>query len=354
MKGRIIILGNGFDLAHGLKTSYKDLMEFLKSETDLERRNVGKCGTIHHQFKGKQNDYVSFKYVPNDREYKFTTCNKHKSFYFNKLFSDYNRYQKWVDLETLYFKLISSDNMSNQFIPTLNEEFDYLKLLLEDYLTNQIENKISDYNFDRNSFFERDNIFETIHPDTEKLIGIVNFNYTTSVVQSYTQFMYNKPKQLHNEFQNINVHGKLNSDENPIIFGYGDDNSEKYKSIQDVGNNELLVNFKTFQYLRNTNYKSVLSMLEMDTNIKIEIIGHSCGISDKTLLKTMFEHSHVKEIEYRYHTDEKYYFENLYNISRIFSDNVMMRKKVKDLKSTRLIPQRKIVMINEDELLNKL
>jgi len=29
---RIIIIGNGFDLAHGLKTSYKDFLEWIKSK----------------------------------------------------------------------------------------------------------------------------------------------------------------------------------------------------------------------------------------------------------------------------------------------------------------------------------
>ncbi len=351
MSGRIIIIGNGFDLAHGLKTSYRDLMEFIKQETNPQSENLKnwECGIVHHTFKGKQNPYIGFEYIPRINEYRFATCKKHQSLYFTELFSEYSRIEKWVDLEMLYFNLISAEYSADNYPTVLNTEFDYLKSLLEDYLTSQVENRIGNYDF------LKDNILGKQSPTESRILGIVNFNYTTRLISNYLRDLYNKEAQLHKNFSLINIHGELNSKSNPIIFGYGDDNSEKYKLIQDVGDNNLLVNFKTFQYLRNMNYKNVLSLLEIENNIKVEIIGHSCGLSDKTLLKTIFEHPNVNKIEYRYHSNEKVYFENVYNMSRIFTDNSLMRKKVIDLENTRIIPQKEIVMMNkEEELLRSL
>lgn len=349
---RIIIIGNGFDIAHGLKTSYKDLMEFIKEKTNPQSQRVDNyrngCGGVHHIFKGKENPYISFKYNSSQRDYFYSDCSKNNSIYFKSLFQNFNQNQKWSDLETLYFNLISTHQSNLQNIKLINKEFEYLKELLEDYLTNVIESKIDSYDFSLNNIFESRNLYD------QKVLGIINFNFTNKLISNYINYLRNNPTQIHTNFQLVNIHGELNNSSNPIIFGYGDDNSEKYKTIQERETNELLVNFKTFQYLRNTNYKNVLGLLEIERGIKVEVIGHSCGISDKTLLKTIFEHPNVSSIEYRYHTEEKNYFENLYNMSRIFSETSLMRNKVMDLSITRKIPQLQIELISDEILLQNL
>lgn len=337
---RLVIIGNGFDIAHGLKTSYKDLMEFIlcqKNPLDFRSNNVGKCGLLHHTFKNEENPYIGFLYE--NGKYKFSTCRDNPSFYFLRLFEDFNLYNNWADLESLYFKLISEHLTVKSRINLINKEFDLLKEILEDYLYNQIESKLEGFSPLIN------NAIETFNLDTDSLIGIINFNYTKKIINYYTSNLHRfGNKQLLNNFKLINIHGELQSKENPIIFGYGDDNSSDYKVIQGAHNDELLKNFKTFQYLRNSNYIQALALLETETNIKVEIIGHSCGLADKTLLKTIFEHPNVSRIEYRYHSDESHYFTNLYNISRIFTDNELMRKKVIDLKNTRIFGVNKLVL----------
>lgn len=328
---KIIIIGNGFDLAHSLKTSYKDLMDFIRIDAKLEGKMYGRCQTIHYDEKG----FIAFKYPVNgDGIYSFTTCKESKSIYFTELFSHYNKYAKWVDLETLFFNKLSENINNPTKLKILYEEFEFLKDLLEKYLSEQIENKLPDYlrNF-RESFFSG--------YENENLAGIINFNYTNKAINYHLDFLRNFSSKITfpTNFQLINIHGKLNSKQNPIIFGYGDDNSDNYKVIQNKQNDILLKNFKTFQYLRTSNYHKVLTMLEVNKDIKVEIIGHSCGLSDKTLLKTIFQHPNVKKIEYRYHQNENKYFDNIYNISRIFDNNIMMREKVLSLEKTRIIPE---------------
>ncbi|OBX23428.1 hypothetical protein BAA08_04580 [Bizionia sp. APA-3] len=132
----------------------------------------------------------------------------------------------------------------------------------------------------------------------------------------------------------IHIHGDLNDFENPIIFGYGDENSKGYHELELLLENNLLKNFKTFQYLRTNKYKEVLGLLEESDNIYVQLIGHSSGLCDKALLRTIFQHDNVKHIEATYYKNESKYFENLYNISRVFDDNTLMREKLISLDDT--------------------
>ena len=96
----------------------------------------------------------------------------------------------------------------------------------------------------------------------------------------------------------------------------------------------MLKNFKTFQYLRTGKYKEVLGILEETDDIYVQLIGHSSGLCDKALLRAIFQHENVKRIEATYYSDESKYFENLYNISRVFDDNTVMRTKLVPLNDT--------------------
>jgi hypothetical protein len=127
--GRIIIIGNGFDLSHGLKTSYWDFMNFLLEETNVHSKRNGTCGTIHHDFNGEINPFVAFRFK--DGKPIFSTCRDNPSIYFKQLYLDYNKDNKWADLESLYFKLISKNISSIENIRLINIEFSYLKELLE-------------------------------------------------------------------------------------------------------------------------------------------------------------------------------------------------------------------------------
>src|SRR5690606_27194368 len=176
---RIIIIGNGFDIAHGLKTSYGDLMNHIKSVTDpynaKKNHHEDGCGGVHHIFRQKGNPYITFKSNHSKRDYDFSHCSKNKSLYFQSLFKSHNKYEKWADLEAHYFNLIIKNAGLIENIDLINKEFEYLKLLLEDYLAEQIEKNVADYDFSRSDFFTTSNI------SSDKILGIINFNYTSKL-----------------------------------------------------------------------------------------------------------------------------------------------------------------------------
>jgi len=130
--------------------------------------------------------------------------------------------------------------------------------------------------------------------------------------------------------ESIHIHGELNNPENPIIFGYGDELGDDYAAIEKTNDNNYLENVKSIKYSETNNYKRLLEFIDSDT-YQIFIFGHSCGISDRTLLNTLFEHKNCVSIKPYYHkkadgTDN--YSDLTRNISRNFTDKRMMREKV--------------------------
>ncbi len=333
---RIILLGNGFDLAHGLPTKYSDFMEYLK-ETLRNQKNkpftiVGQV--LEGEFEnddffplldsGRNKDpWIGGRTLPELR-LAVNPYAKPSSIFFASLIAEHKRMGSWADLESHYFKVLYKHREEEEKVKTINEEFDHLKKLLEKYLTAEVEEK-RERRFN-GRIYEIFNRFYP-YPESFKKTHVVTFNYTATA--------YNYSSLENRDFVDITyVHGMLGDKNNPIIFGYGDENSEEYKELELLDNNELLKNFKTFQYLRTKGYKKVLGLLDNADEIFVQIIGQSCGLCDKALLRTIFHHPNVKKIEAIYHEKEDNFFQNLYNISRIFDDNTLMREKLISLETT--------------------
>ena len=142
--------------------------------------------------------------------------------------------------------------------------------------------------------------------------------------------MYIREKKLQNYEINY-IHGKLNSPDNPIIFGYGDEIDSYYERIENLNNNHFLRNFKSFGYFLTSNYQNFSRFIESDL-FEVLIFGHSCGISDRTLLNKLLEHKNchkVKIFYYMKNSSENDFTEKTYELSRHFSLN--NKKRMIDL-----------------------
>ena len=83
---------------------------------------------------------------------------------------------------------------------------------------------------------------------------------------------------------------------------------------------------KTIKYAGNPNYKTLLNFISK-SDYEVFIIGHSCGMSDKTLLKELFENPLCKSIKLYYY-DDKDLKDKQANISRLAKDKMLMRNKL--------------------------
>lgn len=370
-------------MAHGLPTSYKNFIDWY-----IDKR-VNNLSTCHSNVNSDElckfrisehtwHSYIFSNYGPlwNEilRESLFKTIKGHPEYFqynqsrFLEAITKCIEKNNWVDIEKEYYNLLSKDfeSSDNESIEQLNRELECLKNNLIVYL-NEVEKKlINEYIIDNNI---KEKIFEPINPRDISIEAKEKFEFFKnnrlahdshykSLLNKYNtykllkdidqrnskelylpdsilllNFNYTKTADLYlpNEdiFKVNHIHGKL-SNPKSIIFGYGDELDENYKKLLKDNNNEYLKNIKSINYLNYTNYREMLSYIE-SAPYQIYIMGHSCGLSDKTLLNTLFEHKNCVSIKPFYYIKEEgrdNYTDIVQNISRNFTDMKLMRDRV--------------------------
>jgi hypothetical protein len=298
MKNKLVLIGNGFDLAHGLKTSYKDFLDWYICNAYKEFRKKKyyndrlieietKYPTISY---GLQSEPNNFSEVLNSI---LATQNQSLNYHSNFFKSLLNRFtsNRWIDIECFYFKTLkvffSNSNISKEeTVSKLNSDFDFLIKKLTEYIT-----KINLTIFQTrklpidNSRFAIKKLFGE---NNDNRIKFLNFNYTETL-----HSIYNITQE-----EIIHIHGRVaDIDRNPIIFGYGDEGDPDYQKIEDSDENLYLDNIKSFGYFRTKNYEKLLLFLDSD-EYEVSIVGHSCGLSDRVLLNEIFENSNPRESKY--------------------------------------------------------
>ena len=156
---RIILIGNGFDLAHGLKTSYKDFMdwywdEWIKklqkshstNESDILCKFVSKdTATSWDRIMSHINKQYWKEILKELKQYPRSIAITQCSFLQN--ICQFIENNNWVDVEHEYYQLLKNvtfESEENDFTCTeLNHQLSFLKNKLIDYLN--LENNNHDY-----------------------------------------------------------------------------------------------------------------------------------------------------------------------------------------------------------------
>jgi hypothetical protein len=358
---RLIIIGNGFDLAHGIKTSYHDFIAYYFSkainsiylsrpyEDELIRINV-KQGQYYQPSPldkiTPENSLDLFKQIlAGDTIFSI-------QFKSTLLKNSFNQIEKmnWVDLEIEYFNTLLAtrhafkNNNELAEIKKINGQLDYLKEKLSEYLHEQESLFTNGYNKKPliDCFTEIIHTYEVVTTELDKNqhpenLFFLNFNFTSTFEDYFDQCR----KKIPSEFDYI--HGSLGGIHGQPIFGFGDELDKNYLEFEDEKNNELFKHIKSFEYLKNKNYYRLIRFIESG-DYQVQIYGHSCGLSDRTMLNNIFENENCKSIKIFYHQREdgtNDYTEKTYEISRHFKDKGMMRKKVVPFDYSRAMPQPK-------------
>ncbi len=300
----IIIIGNGFDLAHGLKTSYDEYITNLITQCENGKSHLVTCD----DFKEISSPEISFQGL-------MFPSGFHASLFLTHLFGSMKSRltSNWCDIEQDYFDQINEDiNNWPHRIKEINKGFNEVKKDLEDYLANEEKRQIKPVEQYRTFF--------------QKLSGnclVINFNYTDTPERLYGG-------GLNGNIQYIQIHGKLHDVDNPIIFGYAADDSQTNKLL-DKNDNEYLKNIKRFAYKRTNNETKIEKFLNNNSNNSVDcyILGHSCGLSDKLILSTILNHRSIHNINIFYFNDfEEGYYNSEINIQRITRSDDTLSKIV--------------------------
>lgn len=342
---RLFLIGNGFDLAHGLPTGYMDflndyLSNLIENTKDKTAATIIKPGGERHSSKSLDDDNISISincdlmgsipeksdYNPLDFLQKEYVEYKPKNNFLGHLIERIS-IQNWVDVEEEYYNKLKRhalldmrDDQKVSRVKKLNQDFTKLKQLFEKYLEEKVEPLI----YDCDLLFEQ--FFSTLGTRKEGKNAlspkdlILNFNYT-SLMKGYLE------SGLEFNYDLVNIHGSLHSKSNPIIFGYGDEEGDDYRTIENLNKPEYLDHSKSFMYLMNDNYQRLVSFVEFE-EFEVWVIGMSCGLSDRVMLKYIFESEFCKKIHVMYHEGKENFTRITQNISRHFSDKQVFRNKV--------------------------
>ncbi|WP_394758421.1 AbiH family protein [Flavobacterium sp.] len=340
---RLILIGNGFDLHHGHKTSYNDFIEYYLCNAlniyikggffDDNLIRIGSEDIIHFDKEDVTKLERAFEIIESLK--KKRDIIDFKSDLFNEIIFKVKT-NKWVDIENQYFSYLrrykSASNNNLDGIKKINDDFDYLKDIFENYITYTTKVHIpASSNKLLNLFCQEIKVDEIALTDKEikedqkpKELYFVNFNYTRTLESHFDIINKQIPSTINY------IHGELNSKENPIIFGFGDEHDKHYLGFEDEQNDELFRHIKSFKYSKTSNYHNLIKFVNSE-EFQVFIIGHSCGLSDRTMLKEIFEHDKCKSIKIFYYaksSTENDFTEKTYDISRHFSDKGLMRKKI--------------------------
>ena len=398
---RLIIIGNGFDLAHGMKTKYKDFVNgYLRQR--IKNPQIDKDDKLIPSIPSYVADLYDDKLTPiqNLNEIDRSKCKIQRSPFFKKIIKDIED-KNWVDIEYAYYeylcsllkKLDLSDEEDtkkevSKEIDELNGEMKFITKKLKEYLEGENEKAKKNPAADKEMQLEivrplrsqeiavsaeeswkefverREDNFHDKHKigiklqllmgfycdkryqsddgtDVYKLfpgkVFLLNFNYTTYIETNFR----NMSELFVGSCEQEHIHGDLNV-ENSIIFGYGDGSDEMYKKLSDKNDNRFLENDKTVKYLGSARYRNFLGFIE-SAPFQVCIMGHSCGLSDRTLLSTIFQHENCVSIKPYYYYDKKKntddYYEIIKNISRCFDDKKLMRDRVVNKEFCKPLPQ---------------
>lgn len=368
---RLVIIGNGFDMAHGLKTSYMDFINwywnqrvnsFLNNHTNVSEDCL--CRLVIRN-KEEYNNWYLFLYQ--NRYFFYNTLSKERTFG-SEVIQEIRQHPKvfsveccpffetilqsietkgWVDIENDYYQTLKNSIDSPRCdynVIELNKQLSFLQDKLVEYLktigTSELKNDLNG------------EIVENFNPadfSTEgkkralRSIGLENYELAELSNKPYKQqklrpkrtmllsFNYTGTAKMYdgNNIELNFIHGDLEHPEN-IIFGYGDELDKNYQDILDKNNNEFLRNVKSVKYLETRHYHELLEFL-LSAPFQVLIMGHSCGNSDRTLLNTVFEHENCVSIKpfYRKWDDGRdNYLELVQNISRNFTNMKLFRDRV--------------------------
>ena len=320
-QGRMIvfILGNGFDLAHGLKTRYTDFLatcceeelqkniwfnHFNKKKEEIGENWFNLEQEIYNVITNERKDATSGGipiYPIKSRFYDF--------FQNNQLVPRYVKIEKELYEGSKEHSLrFFVDQFGEYLSEQLNDQYLVPKPKFQEFLKNGIL-----FNSKFLQYFSR--------------IRIVNFNYTNTFEKLYRDYLYREDGTL--DISTYYIHGSL--DKNNLVLGTQDlqDKEDPFRIFTKE--------YQILLYETNKDYQEFLKELK-ETNkksITFHIIGHSLDEADHEILRSILCYSGSENNNgdikiYRYEGDDP--FEKQRNIEKILQYGCNKRVSSTELK----------------------
>lgn len=382
----ILVIGNGFDLAHGLPTSYMDFLNFMNySVKNYKDKTTAYQKEFYHEpirdglygfleifeekaknHADKMNTIVSFKNKIFDNRF-VSSIFQNKALDYEKIFGTVLKSNYWLN----YFNMVK-DSMQGKNWIDFEAEISKVVSYMEEYNSGAINERNNDlfekFGFQPFGLFniadpekrqeELEKIKNTLYKELESFISclelylllineippyykspdicgldldaVLSFNYTDTF-----SIVYNKMFSCKLDF----IHGKAG--EHNIVLGA----KETLINSGERNTNVFCVQFKKFFQRINKQtgltYKNWFSKLPITPNDpkkhNVFIFGHSLDVTDQDVLEYIITHKNVSKTTIYYHDEDAHarYIANLMQvigknevIQRMrFSDNIVLKKQ---------------------------
>lgn len=307
---KLLIIGNGFDLAHKLPTKYQDMLE----ELNIQKENI-------NRFRSQQSP--SWIWLQRDQ------INHFSSNPFIQYFQDAQNLNGWTDFESHIRDIIRCFQCTDvkkvpshfsQYHPNPEQYFkkevefwkqkewtslwDSLKTHLDElinYIDSYLINRLPDF---LEKSFEDDTYPHFIYEKTYDYL--LSFNYTD------TFYKIANKKNLQRLPKPHFIHGRISSFDTfaNIVLGIDDYDPENLDTVYFK---------KYFQRIQKRTGREIFSWINPEENpdseIIVDIFGHSLDITDKDILLEIMNRSAYTTIYYLNQSD---YEQKILNLIHIF------------------------------------
>lgn len=345
----VLIIGNGFDLAHDLKTQYSDFLPVMKDpDAFVDAIIKMKDGKIYPEPWERYNH-------PNIGDANVDKLKSMAGILKNNVWADYYRnceadIQGWIDFENEMFPVFSLlqevfQSCENATI-RLDDDIPVLTLDLASYEAARKAKLIPKYFYKVNGQrivikgkefvgyhygLSKNKILEDLKDELDKFIetfriyleevvctqkiqtkalinrmhpdAVVSFNYTN------TELQYPYLRGVHN----FHVHGNVNKD-NSMALGVN--------KVDTDPDNDFVYFLKYFQRIRrgiNQEYKSLIDW-DAEKELHVSFYGHSLSVTDEDIIKPFVEKSNKVTI---YCYGQKDYEQKVINLIKLFNRDII-------------------------------
>lgn len=382
----LLILGNGFDLAHGLPTRYSDFLEFcnilknlskfrndkaLFMSTNIENKKINKgiIGFFNNEFDNRTN-YSEGKWVLKNKNANELLSLLDNNIWYDYLFGLYEnnklKGENWIDFESEICYII---RIIDKHTENLSHSYEYLTSLFGNTPeSNDIDFVDKYHNFHKtiSKYFDNKNSIKNLRkllyndlkrltyalelylsialnyskylllsPDilTIKPNHVINFNYTDTY------------ERLYDSTANVyHIHGAVkespNINENNMVLGI-----DEYWSDEEKDNHTNFAIFKKFaqriQKRTGQDYKKIhddfVTYFDVESiknhakgidkekyKPNIYIFGHSLDVTDKDILKLFLDEDSFKVTIFC--RDEETEGEYIANVIKIIGEDKLIKK----------------------------
>lgn len=310
----ILILGNGFDLAHKFNTRYADFLDYCKKKYSTTKtvgvndsknflfENVWVKHFINKKMSGNKwidlekeiyNVIVNLSKLPyfknsiNSEKFEDTIfCVSKSNKKFN--FDDVSKYFRKID--DLYyndsFRILIKDFVYFLYDQLRDFTKEFEKYLISDVMPD-VDKKGNEYKFSLNT---------TQPKEKNKEVFILNFNYTNTFEKLYANkndnYIIKKP---------VYIHGKIGNNNNNMVLG-----------TQSFSNENISAEFNVFKkhhqrhrYGTIESYQYLLNLVKIyQGQVSFHIIGHSLNDTDHNILRHILLANSNSIINIYYHNEE--------------------------------------------------